>query len=27
VPAPTVRARLQSAKKRLRELLEKDGFR
>ena len=27
VPAPTVRARLQSAKKRLRELLEKEGFR
>jgi RNA polymerase sigma-70 factor (ECF subfamily) len=27
VPAPTVRARVQSGKKRLRELLEKDGLR
>ena len=26
-PSPTVRARVQSAKKRLRELLEQDGFR
>lgn len=26
-PSPTVRARVQSARKRLRELLEKDGFR